>query len=127
MTLPEKAKKATPGPWKRGSGSVSDIITIEVDGDPNPLCEMQVYGGDFPLLERDSANANHIASCDPDTILELLTLLEEAVKVVEFYGERPVYKNALKKLPNQPDHMNPIVDVSARARAFLQKVKGVRE
>lgn len=68
--LKELAEKATPGPWKAGSATVTGAET-----DDSPSLDAKLYGGNGQAKAR---NARYIAAANPAAILELITQLEDA-------------------------------------------------
>ena len=74
------AEAATPGEWEALGGYVEGVYGGEVT--PQSVnCMSYCYGG---TVERMSdADATHIATFDPPTVLDLLSRLEAAEKVIE--------------------------------------------
>ncbi|MGO3150489.1 ead/Ea22-like family protein [Glutamicibacter ardleyensis] len=60
-------------PWYGGIAQVSE-------SDPGSVCQAMTTDGNNP--EQDKADATHIATFDPPTILALITRLEQAEAVV---------------------------------------------
>ena len=135
--LREKAKKATPGPWKThicnsGEQCWCRLVVLDWTQDPN---ENGCVIPDGSAWKEDS---EHIAACDPDTILELLSDLEEAVDGLDFTtkalgnfhpfnGDLPKGLDPTMYQTGSYEGDLSILGEFLRARAFLQKVKGVGE
>lgn len=74
------AEAATPGPWETLGGYVEGVYGGEVT--PQSVnCMSYCYGGSVERMS--DADATHIATFDPPTILALLSRLEAAEKVIE--------------------------------------------
>lgn len=79
--LEEKAKKATPGPWKE---SGMDICAPKASTFLSGGLKLVVGDADY-LNEEDQS---YIAACSPDTVLALITALREAEETLELYTSR---------------------------------------
>ena len=73
--LKEAALAATPGPWSDGGGAISDF---------NSECHMTMEwianGGppdDDDLNLNETADSRYLSMVDPQTILELIRMIEE--------------------------------------------------
>jgi hypothetical protein len=85
LELEQSARAATPGPWfvdedPRHGMSWNRSIDTD-DGHGHTVCFMTHSDGKFP--ERDKATAEHIANCDPQTILALVEVAKAAKALAE--------------------------------------------
>ncbi len=82
--LEQKAKAATPGPWQncghaRGGCKCGLVWSLPAD---MPIAT-RVHGEETPIPNEDQAksNAAFIAAANPQTVLALLAVIEEAINL----------------------------------------------
>lgn len=79
VELEEKAKAATPGPWKKTRNKCAQVVAV---GEPVQVAQCGDYTQkDLARFsgERWNANAAHIAACSPDTIIALIAEFRRVV------------------------------------------------
>jgi len=76
------AKAATPGPWYSSSQFRDDealfVTTLTpTEDDGTILCRIRNTVSGRPLNDFDYANADHIATANPATVLEIVSMIRE--------------------------------------------------
>lgn len=74
------AREATPGPWEEGSNRP---FSRDLQGIFASHEKRYVLKADFDQQPENPADANHIATFDPPTVLALITRVREAEAVIE--------------------------------------------
>lgn len=114
--LKEIAEKATPGPWEQ------DVDTVWADDcDHHPILGPDYANHTCRSGEQTVANAAHIATFDPPTVLSLLSDLERARSLVTRQSEALADARGVMDTEGFDDDVARIDELDEEARSFLQE------